>query len=379
MEVQEEEATNYSAFVRTKAITPNQYRASKPYMSCSSDIPSHTDGLFLPYIPELTKEDKDSVCDVISRYLIKAIGENSTECFAVLNAIRSSMGVIAHTIQGNCLAHMARVFELGMRTQTKPMLLISPEGIYESGYLSGAKYSIQFRSVVYRSFSHQKCLGVYDTIRPHLNMLTQICEELEIGSEEITSMRSLNKVLGEKDVRQSQKDLVKKGAPYLNFNQSYWSVNAQTVQNAMRLIVEYETPIPLDVPLHHSCVLSTDRVELVLGAFGYTAFTLNLRNYPLYKYECQLPPKDLMARICSLEASIADMKEMLGSKGIHNANDRRGVRNDPSDRDMTTKKEEIWRLVQSYVNSKEHAKEQSGKGTTDAKVGGSFFGGDDDW
>jgi len=279
-------------------------------------------GILCPFVPDLTRYDRDMVPDIILSKFISCLGPTFTEQSGNFDRIKSAWGIIHQTDAGDVLAHMGFMIDIACRSQSRVYPLFE-NGSYVGSVLSGCAFSLKANGVVYRPSSYEQLQTDIEIVKFHSSALRSIAHYVDdMGRQEVLeadSMRKLANFLKTRELTEDAKDAIKREASYLSFPVKYWAINSTTICKILDLLSDTGKPIPDDVPLHPSYIFDNDRVASALAAFGYTAPTLMIPSCPIFKLVGNaVPPKTFVVRAVELSTAIADWKMVLKSKSITN-------------------------------------------------------------
>jgi len=248
---------------------------------------------------------------------MKALGPDLNTCTASESLIRSACGDMAGTDQGLILAHISKVIELAIQSQTRPFLVIQ-YGVYQGAYLCGSGFIMTLNQVVYRPSPHDSLMESLSLISGHTNSLVRICERINVDPEEIKTMRILSARVKSANVSEFDKIEISKDAKSLTFPQRCWAINPDMVQTALNHLANNTHPSD-DVPMHHSVLFSTDIESSVLSAFGFLAPSFLIPNRTTFPLGSGKDiPKTFAYRQIALSEAIRDFQNIRRTKFITN-------------------------------------------------------------
>lgn len=321
---------------RAKPPAPNNLGWGTP-----SQIPN-TSGLFFPFVPELASFDNKTVPDLIDDFFLKALGKTPENQVQKSDEIRSAWGVVSKTETGNILAHIAKIVNLALRSQTRAFPLIS-DGVYHGSILSGARFYLGHYGKVVYPITYGKIQEETSSYQFHTKVLRAILnivdEKTDGKIEKPTTMRGLRALLLDANLSEENRDEIRRLAVHLNFKEKFLGLNAQTI---IKLLNEFENLAePNDeLPLHPNALFSQDAIFVALSAFGYQAPSPMIDSCPKIKVT-GTPPQTLVFRQKPVDLATLDWKKILETKEI--TNNPRNLSRQNRDRSMTgNDKTTVW-------------------------------------
>lgn len=316
----EEPSINDTIKLRVAKPARNDISAWGP----SNKMPN-TSGVYFPYVPDLASSDTKTVPALINQYFLESLGRNAQTTIETHRAIIRAWGIIGLTDTGNVLAHMATVIRVALQAQGF-VYPVFEGGVYEGCILGGGGFAIAIQKSTVLPVEYRDLQQIVQKAGSHssaLKSIAQIVDE-DLGEDyeavmESKSMRALATILVSTALSEEDRDNVLKIARRLTFPQRYWAVNSTTLVKVMDLIRDQTLPIDNDAPLHPSLLFSRDRVELVIGVFGYQAPSFMIPSCP----EVRLAkggalPRTFCVRVVDLGVAITDWKTMIRNKAIRN-------------------------------------------------------------
>jgi len=251
----------------------------------TNDIPN-TDGIVLPYIPELAHYDNAMVPDTIEQFFLGCLGQGgrstTEEQLLHLDQIRQTWNAGTHrTPIANMLAHMAKVISICVRGQARPFPVFV-DGEYTGCYGSGAKFSILTGGRAFirpesfdKNFEDMKLLGghrhVLDRIR---DVVADEClTEPEVMDfklkfdDKVKTLLDLHDIIMEEEPGLETVNTLKELARDLRFAGQYDEPTPANVDKHLRASINGERTKGLTV-IHLAAFLTTDTFMLNFSAFG---------------------------------------------------------------------------------------------------------------
>lgn len=283
------------------------------------EIPN-ADGIFIPFVAELSVPDKFTVVEVISTYFVQCLASDIHGMATMLNNIRSAWGLICTTTLGHEITHIAKCIHIAIQAQAI-VYPIYTQTVYEGTVISGANYNLCINGEVFGPTAYAKFQGMVSKSSMHAQALQRISRVCNDGANEIytcTTMRQLASIVQKEALNELDRQEVISAAKELNFRSTYWSSSIPNVKTAMNLLVNGDVAIVDDIPLHPNYLFSTNRVETVMAAFGHQAFTFLIPNGREIKVQAGDPPKNFHIRIVPIEIAIQDMNYVMENGIITN-------------------------------------------------------------
>nr|WNA22200.1 MAG: hypothetical protein [Downy mildew lesion associated ambivirus 4] len=337
--------------------TVHLYKAKPPRINTNAwgsptTIPNAS-GIFIAFVPDLATNDSSSVTTVIRDHFFQCLGTSATNCVQTYDAI-AAWGNVYRTAAGDILAHMAFMIDLALRCQAAVYPIFS-NGKYEGAILSGCRFRLHYRGSVFRPSSYADLQQILENAKLHDSVLDHIAaiagEEDGVIIRLAGSMRSLQIALKDAELNEEERDSIKREVVHLSFPQRYWGVNATTIGKAFAFLRDVSLKIDDTIPLHPDQIFETDRVALVLSAFGYMAPTFLIPSTPSIKLVASAaPPKTFAVRTVALSSAVHDMHTMLKTKQI--TNNPANISKSNQDRTFNgAEKQEMWNLICGLVSA----------------------------
>jgi hypothetical protein len=309
------------------------------------------DGIWMPYVHALTSPDSKTVVELIGRYFLRSLAPTVAMCTKVLEDIRSAWGILAETDAGHLLAHMAKCISVGLDCQAR-IYPIFYEGDYEGSILYGAGFTVTHRNVEYRPISSVQLANAVAASSPKYAILMKISTIAKVDVLKVSSMQEMRRTLVAVALSAQERLDVETLAARLPPLVPYWKLNTSTILTALELILDPARPLSDDVPMHPSSLFTSDRVALVLAAFGYTAPTFLIPSTPSFKLTGPYPEnlRTFVYRLTPLSAAVADFHKMMATLTI--TNNPSNLSNSFQDRRIEPKdKDKIWSTLLKVVNA----------------------------
>jgi len=285
------------------------------------DIPN-TSGLFFPFVPELCSYDKQTVPDLIERYLVQSLGDKPERQIDRMDRLRSAWGVIGQTDAGNVMSHLCKIISLCLSSQSRAFPIVV-DNIYQGCIMSGARLFCGMNGSVYRPIPYDKLQEETSSYHMHSRVLDRIMEIVNARwtkpKDRPETMRSLREVLLETRLDEENRDEITRAAVHLHFKEArFLAINAQSLRLVIDDLEAPEDGENMDLPLHHSALFSRDKVFVALSAFGYQAPSFMIENCPKVSIATGKVPNTLVVRQKPLDLAVVDWKKMMESKEIRN-------------------------------------------------------------
>jgi hypothetical protein len=328
----------------------------------SSSVPD-ADGLYFAYAEPLASPDRDTVPQLIERYFLKSFGRDGPTQLKAGMEIRKAWGIVATTLSGSCLAHLAKVIDIALQAQAT-VFPIFQSGVYEGCVLSGSGYHVHIGEKVWAPLSAEELKKVVRDNDSQEKALSNISAVVAEDISDVTSMRELHRILLQKSLSADERDQVLSNAKQLRFNQKYWSVNATTIETMLQTLqstTQEESELEHQ-PLHPSALFSTDWTTLVLASFGHSAPAPNISAAPkLHIKGDSKPPTCLAVRSADLVDAVREWKQLPETK--YCTNNPSNLSRKFQCRSFTGKeKVQVWNAMKKYCNSGVGVKESVGEG-----------------
>nr|WCL23001.1 hypothetical protein [Armillaria spp. ambi-like virus 3] len=251
------------------------FEAYKPEINSAAQIPNGR-GFCLPYVRDLSLPDYRIVPSVIGRYFLGLLGSTAEESQEVFDDLKSSWGIICRTELGFELAHMYWCIALAIETRSQILAIVPSSKKYLGCMIIGDGYNMDIRGRLISPCVRGDLVEAFGTLNPHDGALAKIYWLLEYGSAEARiqdrdackSLRGLWLDIKNHPQRADKTDELKKLAMQLSFPGSEpLSATAYNVATILGAIAD--TNLSEDkFPLYPTCVVSNDRSERLLSAFG---------------------------------------------------------------------------------------------------------------
>jgi hypothetical protein len=285
----------------------------------SYDTIPNSSGLFVPFVRELAVSDSTTVPALLEDYFIRSLSESREGMLQKIDELRSGWGLICSTRLGDEVSHMAKCVDIALRAQCRIYPIYS-DTIYEGSVICGAGYTISALKTVYEPIAFADLQGVVRDSSAHARSIQEIVAAVNDPNVNIrgcTTMRQLSTILKGVELDAMTQDTIVKAAMHLSYPNKYWSTAGQNVKKAMVLLVDDDN-IPDDYPMHPTYIFSTDRVGLILSAFGHEGPTFLIPNGKKIELDVAEPPENFTVRTVSTNVAISDMKYMMESGFVTN-------------------------------------------------------------
>jgi hypothetical protein len=227
--------------------------------------------------------------------------------------------LICDTHEGDILAHIAKSLEAALECQAKPYIITSGS-LYIGTAILGTKFHLFVNNKKYESLPQDVFMACMRNIDAHSSSLSRILDLAAYDGEpsSINSMRDLRKMLISAKLSAQDRETILTLAVNLSFQVPFWVFNYVNIMSAISLISRPEEPISSSIPMHHSMLLTDDRIEEVLSAFGVNAPTFLFMSSTRYDVteEGLAPLKGVSARWVPLVDAVLDMKKLMSERYI---------------------------------------------------------------
>lgn len=301
-----------------------QLSRAKPIHSSESkwgsldEIPN-CDGLFFPFIAELCSPDSETVPGLFEQYLFQSLGDTPEKQLERLDRLRRAWGLLSKTPSGDISAHLCKVIRLAIQAQCRVYPIIQ-DSVYEGCVLLGARFWLGINGTVYRPLTFSKLQSELGGFSTHNRTLVEIAREAGLNEEMIghcKSMRKLRSKLLAKNLKEEQRDNIRKLAVHLHFKERFLGVNSNSLSRIIDEVTKVEDGEDDDLPMHHSALFSNDQIFVALSSFGFQAPSFSIENCPRIELK-GTPPQTLVFRQKPLDVACQDWKHMLETKEIRN-------------------------------------------------------------
>jgi hypothetical protein len=298
--------------------------------------------VFFAYSEALSKFDHRTVITVIRDYFFGCLGEDVEEAEEMFASLQSGWGNVAKTEAGNEFAHMFKMIEISLKTQTRFVPVFGEK--YTGGFLFGNGYSLIINNEPVTITEASKFNDMLIHTDQHLSTLASILKKINFASDDdrighfTTCKRMWDlKVLLEGlslNGGSSQQDSVLKLAKTLNFqNDRPYKVTAHNIAEVLSFISDPSKDLATLPYLHHTQLFSNNRMHIARSAFGHTApsfriaggkvmsllrpFTITARNGKS-KGEEERTITKIGAQVVPLDLAIRHLQEVVDKKEILN-------------------------------------------------------------
>lgn len=248
-------------------------------ISKNADQIPQNDGLWFPYLDVLPLYDEKTVPQFIREVIPLSFGDDLDECFRTVNELVAEWGCIHKTEFGNEVSHLVTVIKISLAAQARPIPCFR-HGRYAGCVLLGAGYTLELNERRYRPVSFTELRQAIEGSDTHTAALHEIAKltgnkDQAKQVKECKTMLELRNVLISSWTKSKDSADLLRQAQSLNFGENQWPINITTISKALRSIRDQNFSLKIadaaEYPIHHSTVLSTDTVELVLSCFGALA------------------------------------------------------------------------------------------------------------
>jgi hypothetical protein len=179
--------------------------------------------------------------------------------------------------------------------------------------LLGGSFSICIRNTVHIPLLQADLRTEIRENAQHTRAVTRLAEIL--GTEFATidglrTIRALSIHAKAQTLTETQRTEVKQNAKLLAWTNAYWSCSPTNTPRFLRLL-QTNDDIPLDVPMNPDYIFETERVGLVMSAFGYRAPSFLVPSARRTATTVTEVPHNFIVRPVSTSAAIADMENVI--------------------------------------------------------------------
>lgn len=345
-----------------------------PILGDMRSIPN-ADGLFFPYVKDLSVSDNLTVPNVVIHYMCKSLGSNVQEIVQVIGMLKSAWGLIKETDFGHEISHMYKCIDIALKSQAA-VFPIFTNGIYEGTVIWGTGHYIGLHNKVYRPLAYKELLEEISDKSMHSSALREIINlcgsDANNAISGCKSIRELAKVVQGLELTEVSKTQIVKAAHKLCYTNKYWSSVHRYVCQMLDLLTNWDSEgVDADIPMHPSKIFSTNREEVVLSAFGHQAPTFLIPNgQNIALQEDRNPPKHFHVRMVELNKAIVDMRYVIENRTITNNNSNLSSKHKDSSLSGEPKKM-VWNKLCEFVKQGNTANTKS----TEVPIGVAAVGG----
>lgn len=311
-------------FTSAKAQTPS----SNPWGSVN-DMPNSS-GIHFPYVPELSKPDKETVPRVIGDLFIRCLHEKTESCLTNYSDLTLAWKAsLFNTQWGQEMSHLFRVIEIGFRAQARIYPIVESRQ-YLGCFLSGDGYSVGIGKRVYRPDPYSQCVEesrCYNTSERVMDDIAALVAGVDEAKVEKVKewckdgIRALSQGIAEEwTVSGEDQAVIVKLVCELRTGQVYRTTNAVNMAWALKGIASGIPPDETE-PMYGGALFERDIFSLYLSVFGPLAPSPEILGAPVLKLQQRLPDKFgkvLGIRLVSLSQSVQDWKNAAQNGFIHN-------------------------------------------------------------
>jgi len=302
------------------------------------------------FLPDLAIEDEKTVPALVATLFMKSLADTISDSVVKHAALVSVWRRIASLEVGKILTHMAFCVNLGVMSQASVKPLYDTQQ-YIGCMLVGDAYSIAIGQIAYVPQD-------IDTLKESLRLFSTTSLALKAIStlagtnvENAKSMREVDVALDNGiPLETSVISTIRTELRHLSFPQKYWDPTPANLTRAITFLSTPETPIPNNLPMHHSAVLDHDHTRKVLALFGFMVPTFSLSGAPVIPLGIHSTPPKLYFRMVTIDAAVTDWKDILNTHTIRN--NPSGSTSVYQDRILQgSDKTEVWGALVNYSNS----------------------------
>lgn len=268
----------------------------------------------------MAKDDKTTVPDFVNTYLINGLGTSADTCHDFATQVRSAWGLISTTAEGSILAHIAKCVDISLQAQAKPFIITSINQYIGTAIL-GSEFTIYVELDKFEPMETPAFEKTLVNVDSHSAALQKIIEvaSLEGDDRYPATMRHLRHILISKPLQDDERKEILSQAVNLSFIEEYWSFNSVNLENTLNLLIDPTQNISIRVPMNPEYLLTLDRYEEVLSAFGVNAPSFNFPGTTRYAFG-EKPFKDLnklVVKWLPVPEAINELKRVILEKCIY--------------------------------------------------------------
>jgi hypothetical protein len=319
----------------------------------SLDELPNADGVYMPFLIGLEKIDETMVPNLLSDFFLRSLGSDSASCFATLERIRASMGVISKTRAGHELAHFCKAVDIGLRAQAQ-LFPVFDSGVYQGTLISGSQFELQFAKNVYVPAKYADLKNIVTSHSFHVSSLKTIMDLTGVREVmDCRTMRQLSLLLRKSGTRIDVVEEILEAAKRVTFKEEgYWPINPTTLKKFLKALPMYLTvdDIPDDIPMHPTMLFDTDVYASLLSAFGFMVPSFNIPSCPYYELgaDKDMPQFFVIART-TIKFAAEQLKKTIQEGFISNG--PRNLSKKNKDYPIPAKDaREIWTLLSDIRN-----------------------------
>jgi hypothetical protein len=291
-----------------------------------SNIP-RTSGILFPFLRELSKPDKQMVPFVIERSFLKSLAntmEGINDRHHTL--VKAWCKDIYSSDIGHILSHLALGIKVACTSQSRVFPIIESNQ-YLGFYLSGARFACGLKGVLHRPVSFDENMEDIASLGTHESVLGDIAALLVSDKKKmrdwilpITSMVRLHQQLDQFILSSDKLERIRELLPGLHFPQAPLRPTLENIHKVLSAIVNKEMPNK-DEYIHYLAVGIKDVYTQQLSRFGTLIPSPDIPGAPrmsVVKKPSSMPNGPLAFRQTTLSSAIADWKEVVSTKAVHN-------------------------------------------------------------
>lgn len=237
---------------------------------------SKDNGIFFPFVLDLSSEDNIGPIDFIRVYAFSCLGDSWGQCFEELNTIRRGWGILKKTVPGQQLAHLYRCMELTLNAQGALAALVSSKGRYDGCVILGSGFSVISDNLVTRPLANEdlvKELTNYGSHEASLQKIVKILTSRKTTGQQInespTTMAQLREQVLSVTLNETDREEIRQHATHLDFEEETWGVNPGSLLKFLKIV--HDASMPDFTPITYLALFETHVGRAALSAFGYAA------------------------------------------------------------------------------------------------------------
>lgn len=342
----------------------------------------NAEGLYFPYVKDLSVSDSTTLPFVVQHYFIKCLGEDLATASKSQMQLRSAWGLIKDTELGHELSHLYKCIHIALECQAA-IYPVYTNSVYEGSVIWGSGYAICIHETVYKPIAYDKLQEVVQDTSMHSKAFNEIKALVTLDKheelDECRSIRELSHIVQGVELDEIGREKLVGAAHRLCFPNKYWSGKQRYVKMALDMIRHWSCAedIDEDIPMHPSMLFSRKMEEVVLSAFGHQAPSFMIPNgRRVDLVEGSEPPMHLLMRMVGLNEAVLDMEYMLENGSVTNNNSNLSAKHKDSAFNGADKRE-VWERLCDIVETRSQKPAAEEVSTT--SLGKAASGIDFDW
>lgn len=351
-------------------------RITGPTWGSKETIPNAS-GLYVPYVKDLSVADTVTLPTLIANTFVRSLSSTQQGMFEQLEKLRSAWGLIATTEFGHEVSHLSKCIDIALQAQAA-IYPVYHNNIYEGSVIFGAGFNISVRGKSIEPIAYADLQALVSESSAHSKAIREITQAVDQGPDifaECDSMRALSAIVKGLGLDEITRQTIIKAAHKLSFVQKYWSTSIPNIMQMVELLFDSEKEISVDIAMHPNYLFSSDRVEMVLSAFGHQAPTFMISGGQKCELKVEQPPKNFHVRTTTVENAVLDMKYLIENGYI--TNNVANLSSKHRDHSINSaNKTEMWAALRKLHGAKKEAVKQKSESVSEP---GGMNAGDDLW